>query len=200
MSTDCAWDTCVPNTHSCLGQHLHRRSWRVWGGLEELQHCNAQERSENSTYLAFSLRIAADGYAALCSRFDDDSEASRQALARLRSCACQEVSIFLDRLPVSANPQLSNACFVCGMRHQIGLGQMPRRVPDCLGQPTSPRLDHAMVHKACSKEITMRNDLILGSWRRIAHHTGVATAAEPAVARLRGQAVRPTERRLTSLR
>jgi hypothetical protein len=52
-----------------------------------------------------------------------------------------------------------------------------------------------MVCKACSKGIALRHDLLLGAWRRIAHRAGVVTAAEPAMARLRWQAVQPTGER-----
>jgi hypothetical protein len=42
-----------------------------------------------------------------------------------------------------------------------------------------------MVCNARTKGMTMRHDLLLGAWRRIAHRAGVATAVEPAMERLR---------------
>jgi hypothetical protein len=42
-----------------------------------------------------------------------------------------------------------------------------------------------MVCIARMKGMTMRHDLLLGAWRRIAHRAGVATAVEPAMERLR---------------
>jgi hypothetical protein len=97
---------------------------------EERDFDNAMRKDALATaQTKFSRRIAADRYEALCARFDDDSEASRKALARLRSCACREAPIFLDTLPVGATLQLSNDAFACGMRHRLGLGQMPPEAP-----------------------------------------------------------------------
>lgn len=52
-----------------------------------------------------------------------------------------------------------------------------------------------MVCKARTKGVTLRHDLILGTWRRIAHRAGVATAVEPAMSRLRSRDARPTSER-----
>jgi hypothetical protein len=41
-----------------------------------------------------------------------------------------------------------------------------------------------MVYSAHTKGVTMRHDMLLGAWRRIAHRAGVATAMEPAMEQL----------------
>jgi hypothetical protein len=52
-----------------------------------------------------------------------------------------------------------------------------------------------MVCRARTKGVTLRHDLLLGAWRRIAHRAGVATAVEPAMSRLRARTAQPTRER-----
>jgi hypothetical protein len=80
---------------------------------------------------------------------------------------------------------ISDAAFASGMRHRLGLSQMPPGALvvacDCAERRPPPTADHAMVCNARTKGMTMR----LVPWRRIAHRAGVATAVEPAMERLR---------------
>jgi hypothetical protein len=52
-----------------------------------------------------------------------------------------------------------------------------------------------MVCLARTKGVTMRHDLLLGAWRRIAHRAGVASAVEPAMERLRTGSGRASQER-----
>jgi hypothetical protein len=57
---------------------------------------------------------------------------------------------------------------------------------DCAERPTPPPpADHTMVCNARTKGMTMRHDLLLGAWSRIAHRAGAATTVELAMEQLR---------------
>jgi hypothetical protein len=52
-----------------------------------------------------------------------------------------------------------------------------------------------MVCMAHTKGVTLRHDMPLGAWRRIAHCVGIATAVEPALSRLQPRDTQLTHKR-----
>jgi hypothetical protein len=82
---------------------------------------------------------AAGAFQSLLGRFCAAGAAGLKAQARLRSCASRPASIFLDTLPMAAPLTISDAAFASGMRHRLGLSQMPPGAPmvacDCAERP-----------------------------------------------------------------
>jgi hypothetical protein len=85
---------------------------------------------------------ATGAFQSLLERFSAAGAAGLKAQARLRSSASRPASIFLDTLPMAPPLTISDAALASGMRHYLGLSQMPagaRMVAcDCAEQPTPP--------------------------------------------------------------
>jgi len=139
----------------------------------------------------FSRVVADRRHAELLASCDPDSIHGQHDLARLRSCACGPASMWLDSLPVGPALQLSDADFVCAMRHRLGISQMPANAPAvqcfCKEYVQPGNVDHALTCNSLSGAITLRHDILTGIWRRIAGRAGVATSSEPELRPLRGR-------------
>jgi hypothetical protein len=137
-----------------------------------------------------SRHVAARNHEALLASFNIDSEEGARSLARLRSCSCRSASVWMDTLPTSPALRLSNADFICAMRHRLGLTQMPANAPSvqcfCKTQVRPGNIDHAMTCTALNGAMTLRHDIIKDTVRRIAQRATVASSAEPVLRPLRG--------------
>jgi hypothetical protein len=134
--------------------------------------------------------VAQARQADLLASFNSDGEEGPGNLARLLSCACRPASLWLDVLPTSTALQLSDADFKSAMRLRLGVSQMPANAPglQCTcGRRIQVRdKDHAMSCKALSGAMTLRHEILKGTWRRIANRAGIASSAEPAMRSLPG--------------
>jgi hypothetical protein len=73
----------------------------------------------------YSRCAAVGAFQSLLDRFGSAGAAGLKLQARLRSCASRPASIFLDTLLMAAPLTISDAAFASGMRHRLGLPQMP---------------------------------------------------------------------------
>ena len=139
----------------------------------------------------FSRVIADRRHAELLASCDPDSIGGQCDLARLRSCACGPASMWLDSLPTAPSLQLSDADFICAMRHRLGISQMPANAPSvqcfCKEHVQPGNVDHALTCNSLSGAITLRHHILTGIWRRTAGRAGVATSSEPELRPLRGR-------------
>jgi hypothetical protein len=135
-------------------------------------------------------RLAADRrFDALLASCDPSTTEGERTLARLRSCACGPAGLWLDALPTSPALQLLDKEFVSAARHRLGSTQMPSNAPavQCFcGVSVRPgNTDHAMVCSTISGAMTLRHDILKGTWRRIVSRGGFATSVEPRLGQLR---------------
>jgi hypothetical protein len=90
----------------------------------------------------YSRHAAAGTFQSLLDRSCAAGSAGHESQARLRSCASRPASIFLDTLPMAAPLTISDIAFTSGMRHRVGLSQMPPgtlvMACDCSKRPTPP--------------------------------------------------------------
>ena len=111
-------------------------------------------------------------------------------IARLLACACRQSAIWLDTLPMAPALQLSDADFICALRHRLGITQLPANAVGytcwCDFQLQANDTDHAMACPALSGGMTLRHDILKGIWRRRCRAAGIATSLEPQLQPLRG--------------
>jgi hypothetical protein len=98
--------------------------------------------------------------------------------------------MWIDALPTSPALCLSNADFICAMRHRLGLTQMPANAPGvqcfCKTHIQPGNIDHAMTCSTLSGAMTLRHDFIKDIVRRIFQRASVASSVEPVLRPLRG--------------
>ena len=86
--------------------------------------------------------------------------------------------------------RLSNADFICAMRHRLGLTHMPANAPGvqcfCKTHIQPGNIDHAMTCSTLSGAMTLRHHIIKDTVRRIAQRATVASSVEPVLRPLRG--------------
>jgi hypothetical protein len=98
-----------------------------------------------SAHCEYSRHAAAGAFQSLLDRFCADGAAGLKSKARqLCSCASRSASTFLDTLPMADPLTISDAAFTSGMRHRLGLSQMPPGALvvacDCLAGRPPPSL------------------------------------------------------------
>jgi hypothetical protein len=138
-------------------------------------------------YARFVAQGRSDALLAACDAAGAEGQRDR---ARLLSCQCRAASAWIDTLPTAPALRMSNADFVCAMRHRLGLTHMPANAPgvQCsCGQFMQPNdVDHAMTCKSQCGAMQLRHEIIKDTWRLIANRAGVASSVEPVLRRLPG--------------
>jgi hypothetical protein len=126
----------------------------------------------------------------LFAAFDPVDPAGRRNIARLHSCASSAASAWLDALPTSHTLRLTDSDFRASARHRLGLPWMPANAPGvrclCNLELQPHDADHAMTCKTLSGAVTLRHDIVVDIWRRIAHRAGIPSSVEPPMRALPG--------------
>jgi Reverse transcriptase (RNA-dependent DNA polymerase) len=170
---------------------LHDDAPGVWPAtartLDDRRVCDLLPSAQRD-YSRFAAQRA---FQTLLARCDPDSVAGQRDLARLRSCACGSSSAWLSTLPTTPGFRLRDGDFITALRHHLGLPQVPvgTFAVTCFCNAALAPADHAMSCPSLSGVMTMRHNILLGVWRRIARRAGVASAAEPALQPLQRRAL-----------
>ncbi len=107
------------------------------------------------------------------------TEDAKRDVSRVRSCAGAPSGAWLMTLPVGTRA-MGNSAFRHAARHRLGLG-VPQHLtpPPCTcGRGLADRPDHAMVCTQCTKQATLRHDLVALAVRRRAVDAGCPTNRE----------------------
>lgn len=168
---------------------------RVWDGVGDVGNWGDAARALPPEFVKTQLshvqgvvrRAVGDrAGAAFLASCDLATPAGRKDAARVRSAASGPGSAWLAATRSSADTTLSNAEFVSGGHHRLGLGpRLDVPLPTCgcgAGDPSAP--DHGMSCNLAAGLRTLRHNFTASAWRRSITAAGCATSVEPPYTRL----------------